>query len=152
MLQLDIQDLDFFATRDAVYDLLKEYRKLLMIVPVRDMPSVTQSFSFIPPCTNKSMNSIEQSAERNIRRQQLLQKRNELMDKLHHAIEELKPYEKHIIVYSQMQEDKMMDVDIYTELGISRTKYYELKNDAIVRLAFYLGIEVYESGKEDDYA
>lgn len=151
MLQLNIQDLDFIATRDAVHKLIRRYKELLMIVPIRDMPAVNQSFSFIPPCTNRSLNNIEQAAERNIKRQKLFTERDELMDKLHVSIDELKPYEKHIIVYAYLQEEKMPDVDIYTDLGISRTKYYEMKQDAIVRLAFYLGIEVYDE-KEGDYA
>lgn len=150
MLQLDIKDLDFFATRDAVHGLIGRYKNLLTIVPVRDMPAVNQSFSFIPPCTNRSLNAVEQSAERNIKRERLFEERDALMQRLHAAIDELKPNEKYIIVYSYLQEEKMPDVDIYTDLGISRTKYYEMKQDAIVRLAFYLGIEVYDE-KEGDY-
>lgn len=79
-----------------------------------------------------------------------MDKRDHVMQQMHEAVDCLKPHERYIIVYKYLQEEKVADVEIYTELGMSRTKYYELKNDAIVRLAFFLGIESYEKGADDE--
>ncbi|WP_342387195.1 ArpU family phage packaging/lysis transcriptional regulator [Salinicoccus bachuensis] len=144
---IKIENLDTVATRNAVHKFINEYHQLLHLSPLREEPSVTQSFSFIPPTTNRSLNNVEQAASRNIKRQELMERREETMAKMHEAVECLKPNERYIIVYKYLQEEKMMDVELYTELGISRTKYYELKNDAIVRLAFFLGLEVYGKGE-----
>ncbi|KIH70037.1 ArpU family phage packaging/lysis transcriptional regulator [Salinicoccus roseus] len=146
---MKIEDLDVTATRNAVHDFIEEYHQLLHLSPLREEPSITQSFSFIPPTTNRSLNNVEQAASRNIKREKLLEKREEVMNLMHEAVECLKPNERYIIVYKYLQEEKMMDVELYTELGISRTKYYGLKNDAIVRLAFFLGLEVYRKGREE---
>ncbi|WP_179287275.1 ArpU family phage packaging/lysis transcriptional regulator [Salinicoccus roseus] len=147
---LKIEELDFVATRNAAYKFINEYHQLLHLSPLREEPSVTQSFSFIPPSTKKSLNSIEQAASKNIKRQELMDKRDHVMQQMHEAVDCLKPHERYIIVYKYLQEEKVADVEIYTELGMSRTKYYELKNDAIVRLAFFLGIESYEKGADDE--
>jgi len=112
-------------------------------MPVRSYPSVTQSFSLEPPTTVKDLNKIELSVSKNIEREQMMLERQQLMDNLHNAIDNLKPDEKYIIVNKYLQEERGIDIDIYTELGIGKTKYYEIKNDAIIRLAFYLGMEEY---------
>ncbi len=142
-LLLEIKNLDFIQTRKNVYNLFNKYNRLLCLMPVRSYPSVTQSFSLEPPTTVKDLNKIELSVSKNIEREQMMLERQQLMDNLHNAIDNLKPDEKYIIVNKYLQEERGIDIDIYTELGIGKTKYYEIKNDAIIRLAFYLGMEEY---------
>jgi ArpU family phage transcriptional regulator len=79
-----------------------------------------------------------------------MDRRDHVLNQMHEAVECLKPHERHIIVYKYLREEIVPDVELYTDLGISRTKYYELKNDAIVRLAFFLGIESYEKEAEGE--
>ncbi|PKE22509.1 ArpU family phage packaging/lysis transcriptional regulator [Macrococcoides caseolyticum] len=147
-LLLEIKNLDFIKTRKNVYKLFNKYNRLLCLMPVRSYPSVTQSFSLEPPTTVKDLNKIELSVSKNIEREQMMLERQQLMDNLHNAIDNLKPDEKYIIVNKYLQEERGIDVDIYTELGIGKTKYYEIKNDAIIRLAFYLGMEEYSEVTE----
>ncbi|UTH10918.1 ArpU family phage packaging/lysis transcriptional regulator [Macrococcoides canis] len=142
-LLLEIKNLDFIQTRKNVYNLFDKYNILLSLMPIRSYPSVTQSFSLEPPTTVMDLNKIESSVAKNIEREQMMIERQQLMDKLHNAIDNLKPEEKYIIVNKYLQEERGIDIDIYTELGIGKTKYYEIKNDAIIRLAFYLGMEEY---------
>ncbi|UBH14864.1 ArpU family phage packaging/lysis transcriptional regulator [Macrococcus armenti] len=142
-LLLEIKNLDFIKTRKNVYKLFNKYNRLLSLMPIRSYPSVTQSFSLEPPTTVMDLNKIESSVAKNIEREQMMIERQQLMDKLHNAIDNLKPAEKYIIVNKYLQEERGIDIDIYTELGIGKTKYYEIKNDAIIRLAFYLGMEEY---------
>ncbi|UTH13306.1 ArpU family phage packaging/lysis transcriptional regulator [Macrococcus equipercicus] len=142
-LVLDMQHLDFKQTRTNVYNLFRRYNKLLRIAPVRSMPSVTQSFSFIPPATTMTLNGIEAAAEKNILRQKLLDERKDLLNRMHAAIDNLKPEERYIIVHKYLQDDLGSDYEIYTDLGVGKTKYYTIKNDAIIRLGFFLGVEVY---------
>ncbi|PKF46482.1 ArpU family transcriptional regulator [Macrococcoides caseolyticum] len=147
-LLLEIKNLDFIKTRKNVYKLFNKYNRLLCLMPVRSYPSVTQSFSLEPPTTVKDLNKIELSVSKNIEREQMMLERQQLMDNLHDAIDNLKPDEKYIIVNKYLQEERGIDIDIYTELGIGKTKYYEIKNDAIIRLAFYLGMEEYSEVTE----
>ncbi|MCE4957703.1 ArpU family phage packaging/lysis transcriptional regulator [Macrococcoides caseolyticum] len=147
-LLLEIKNLDFIKTRKNVYKLFNKYNRLLSLMPIRSYPSVTQSFSLAPPSTVMDLNKIELSVSKNIEREQMMLERQQLMDKLHNAIDNLKPDEKYIIVNKYLQEERGIDIDIYTELGIGKTKYYEIKNDAIIRLAFYLGLEEYSEVAE----
>lgn len=146
MLSLNIKDLDFKRTRHKVIKYIKEYNYLLALKPLRDEPQITQAFSFIPPSTNRSLNNIEQSASRNIKRDELMQQRERVLESLHDAVEKLPPDEKFIIVKNYLNDESTMN--IYMDLGISKTKFHEVKQDAIVRLAFYLGIECYEGDDE----
>lgn len=147
-LLLEIKNLDFIQTRKNVYDIFNKYNRLLSLMPIRSYPSVTQSFSLEPPTTVMDLNKIELSVSKNIEREQMMIERQQVMDKLHNAIDNLKPDEKYIIVNKYLQEERGIDIDIYTELGIGKTKYYEIKNDAIIRLAFYLGLEEYSEMTE----
>lgn len=147
-LLLEIKNLDFIKTRKNVYKLFNKYNRLLCLMPVRSYPSVTQSFSLEPPTTLMDLNKIESSVAKNIEREQMMIERQQLMDKMHNAIDNLKPDEKYIIVNKYLQEERGIDIDIYTELAIGKTKYYEIKNDAIIRLAFYLGLEEYSEVTE----
>lgn len=147
-LLLEIKNLDFIKTRKNVYKLFNKYNRLLCLMPVRSYPSVTQSFSLEPPTTLMDLNKIESSVAKNIEREQMMIERQQLMDKMHNAIDNLKPDEKYIIVNKYLQEERGIDIDIYTDLGIGKTKYYEVKNDAIIRLAFYLGLEEYSEVTE----
>ena len=147
-LLLDIQNLDFKKTRSNVHHTFKKYKRLLGILPVRSMPSVTQSFSYIPPTTNVCLNGIEAAAAKNIEREKMLKEREEILEQMNNAIENLKPDERYIIVHKYLQDQRGIDYEIYTDLGYGKTKYHEVKNDAIIRLAFYLGIEVYEGSEQ----
>lgn len=147
-LLLEIKNLDFIQTRKNVYKLFNKYNRLLTLMPIRSYPSVTQSFSLEPPTTVMDLNKIELSVSKNIEREQMMIERQQVMDKLHNAIDNLKADEKYIIVNKYLQEERGIDIDIYTELGIGKTKYYEIKNEAIIRLAFYLGLEEYSEVTE----
>lgn len=48
-----------------------------------------------------------------------MDKRDHVMQQMHEAVDCLKPHERYIIVYKYLQEEKVADVEIYTELGMS---------------------------------
>ncbi|MGV2927198.1 ArpU family phage packaging/lysis transcriptional regulator [Macrococcus capreoli] len=146
--QIEVQNLDFIKTRRNVYKVFNRYNKLLNLLPLRSEPSLTQSFSFIPPSTITGLNKVEQCAARNIKREMLLKEREELLKIVHEAVDSLKPDEKYIIVNKYLKTEKGIDYEIYTDLCIGKTKYYEVKNDAIIRLAFYLGLDEYMEVEE----
>lgn len=137
--------IDFKATRKNVSQAFKKYKKLLRLQPVRVMPNITQAFDFIPPSTDRLMNGIETAVHKNIEREKLLKEREVYLELIHDAIKHLSDDEKYIIVKSFVSEDCESDYSIYSDLGLGRTKYYRLKNEAILHIAFSLGIEAYYS-------
>ncbi|MGQ4666514.1 ArpU family phage packaging/lysis transcriptional regulator, partial [Metabacillus halosaccharovorans] len=76
------------------------------------------------------------------------QERNKVIKRIHAAVNSLKPEERFIIIKCFMQQDIGYDPDIYLELGIGKTRYYEIKGEAMLRLAFNLHIEVYKKKSE----
>lgn len=137
--------LDEKATLKSMEKAIYKYRKLLFLMPLVSMPSVTASYSFVPPSTAERMTTIERAVHKNREREKLLIERDNYMHVFHQAIDRLKPDDKYIIVNKYLQKEKALDYEIYSDLGIGRTKYYTLKKDALITLAIYLGIEVYKS-------
>lgn len=136
-------DIDEKATLKNMKGAIEKYRRLLFLRPLVSIPSVTASYSFIPPSTAKRLTSIENTVNQLVEREKVMEERNRYMDSFHSAIEQLRPDYRFIIVKKFLQIDRAADVEIYTELCVGKTKYYELKKEALLYLAMYLGIEVH---------
>lgn len=142
MLSLSTKYIDFDRTKSVVLKYIDEYNFLLALKPTRNEPSVTQGFSFIPPATDRTLNTIESAADKNLKRQALMQKRERVIDEFTKVIETLPATYRYIIVKIYL--NGCSDTEVYLDLNISKTNYYKVKKEAIVQLAIYLGIEVYK--------
>lgn len=142
MLSLSTKYIDFDRTKSVVLKYIDEYNFLMALKPTRNEPSVTQGFSFIPPATDRTLNTIESAADKNLKRQALMQKRERVMDEFTKVIETLPATYRYIIVKIYL--NGCSDTEVYLDLNISKTNYYKVKKEAIVQLAIYLGIEVYK--------
>lgn len=134
------------ATRKAVERILNEYRRFLLTLPSDFFPSITPAFSIIPPSNTNKFNSTTENAA--LERVEFEIERNKYMTKLHNAVNSLKEEERFIIIKRFMQPDLGYDPDIWMDLGVGKTKYYQIKGEAMLRLAFSLKIEVYRKQNE----
>jgi ArpU family phage transcriptional regulator len=128
-------------TKKAVEEALEEYREFLVTLPTHMMPKVTPSYSIIPPSFTNEFHSSTESAA--LDRIEYMQARNEYLSWIQEAANTLKENERFIILKKYMNQELGYDPDIWTELGVGRTKYYEIKGQALLRLGFALQIEVY---------
>lgn len=129
-------------TKKAVEEVFEVYRQYLATMPSDISPKITPSYCIIPPsCTNAFHSSTEEIA---IERIEYEQERNEFMNWVYEGVNRLKDDERQIIVERFMGEVPGYDPDIWLELGVGKTKYYKLKGQALLRLAFNLKIEVYK--------
>ncbi len=129
-------------TKQAVEEVFGTYRQYLATMPSDILPKVTPSYSIVPPsCTNAFHSSTEEIA---IERLEYEKERNDFMEWVHGAVNRLKDDERQIIVKNFMEEVPGYDQDIWLDLGVGKTKYYKLKGQALLRLAFNLKIEVYK--------
>lgn len=142
MLSLSTKYIDFDRTKSVVLKYIDEYNFLLALKPTRNEPSVTQGFSFIPPATDRTLNTIESAADKNLKRQALMKKRERVMEEFTKVIGTLPATYRYIIVKIYL--NGCSDTEVYLDLNISKTNYYKVKKEAIVQLAIYLGIEVYK--------
>jgi len=134
------------ATKKKVEKIFDEYRMYLVTLPSDFLPKITASYSMLPASvTNKFHSSTEDAA---IERIEFELERNKFVNKVHAAVNSLKPDERFIIIKCFMQQHAGYDPDIYLELGMGKTRYYEIKGEAMLRLAFALQIEVYKKKSE----
>ncbi|MFD9627721.1 ArpU family phage packaging/lysis transcriptional regulator [Peribacillus muralis] len=130
-------------TKREVEKAIAEYRDYLITLPVFFMPKVTPSYSLVPPSNTNTFHSSTEDAA--VERIEFEKNRNDCLTKMHDAVNGLKDIEKYIMVKKYLLHDQLgYDVEIWTELGLAKTKYYAVKGEAMLRLAFALKIEVYK--------
>lgn len=139
-----IKHIDIKSTIKNVNALLKRYNYLIRVLPERTMPKITQSYNSIPASTVRSLNAIERSAYENLKREKLIEERNQLKELLFEIVEQLNEDEKYIIINKFLSDNETSDYDIYYDLCIGKTKYYQLKKEALLKLALLLGLEIYK--------
>lgn len=128
-------------TRKEVEKALEVYRRYLLTLPNEFLPTITTSFSLVPPSTTNKFHSTTEDAA--IERIEFEKEREIQMTRMHNAVNSLKEDERYIIIKRFMEADLGYDPDIWMELGVGKTKYYQIKGEAMLRLAFSLKIEVY---------
>jgi ArpU family phage transcriptional regulator len=135
--------IDRKETKKAVEKILFKYRDFLITIPSYLLPKVTASYSVTPSTrTNEFHSSTEDTA---IKRIEYEHERSHFLEKVHEAVNSLKDEERQIIIKKYMLHDELgYDREIAFDIGVGKTKYSEIKWNAIVRIAFALGVEIYE--------
>jgi len=134
------------ATKKKVEQKFDKYREYLLTLPSDFLPNITPSYSEVPPSvTNKFHSTTENAA---IERIEFEMARDKFMSEVHAAVNSLKSEERYIIIKCFMQKYVGYDPDISLELGIGRSRFYEIKGEAMLRLAFAMQIEVYKKKNE----
>lgn len=141
-LDFHLDAIDRAATKSKVEEALEKYRFMLLTQDLDKMPSVTQSFSIVPPSlTNKFHSSTEDVA---IEKVDYERNRSDYIKRISFAVNRLNYKERAIVIRRYMLEDDVFDYQVYSELHMSERTYYRHKSKAFYKLAFSLGIEVYE--------
>ncbi|KMY49550.1 ArpU family phage packaging/lysis transcriptional regulator [Peribacillus loiseleuriae] len=140
---IKLPKIDDKATKKAVEKALYRYRDYLVTLPMFLMPKVTPSYSLVPPSNTNAFHSSTEDAA--IERIQYIEERDSYLENIHGAVNTLKDIEREIIIKKYLQHDASYDPLIWAELGVGRSKFYVIKSEAMLRLAFALKIEVYKN-------
>jgi ArpU family phage transcriptional regulator len=125
------------AARKKVEIALEKYKMYLLTLPDDMLPKITSSYSIAPPSkTNQFYSSTEAVA---IQRIDYEREREEYMQRIQAAVNRCSEMERAIIIQCYMQPEDVYDYEIYNELGISESKFYQLKGKALDKLAVILG-------------
>jgi ArpU family phage transcriptional regulator len=135
-------------SKKAVEKVIYQYRDYMITLPTYLMPKVTPSYSIIPPSFTNEFHSTTEDAA--LERLEYEEARNAFFLVINEAVNTLKEIERQIIFKSYLENDIGYDPDIWTELGVGKTKYYQIKGEAMLRLAFSLKIEVYSKTKKNE--
>jgi ArpU family phage transcriptional regulator len=134
------------ATKKELEKVLYKYRDYLITLPNYLMPKVTPAYSIIPPSTTNAFHSSTENAA--IERIEYEQMRDGYLAEIHSAVNSLKDDERHIIIKKYMLHGEIgYDREIMMDLGVGKTKYSQIKGEAMLRLAFALKIEVYKKSE-----
>ncbi|MEH7490847.1 ArpU family phage packaging/lysis transcriptional regulator [Neobacillus niacini] len=134
------------ATKKRVEKALFKYRDYLITIPNYLMPNVTASYSIVPPSNTNAFHSSTENAA--IERIQYEQERSSYLSWIHDAVNSLKDDERQIIIKKYLLHNECgYDREIMMDLGVGKTKYYEIKGEGLLRLAFVLKIEVYKKSE-----
>lgn len=137
--------IDEKKTKLALEEALIKYREYLLTFPADQLPKITASYSDMPSSPNNSFHSSTESIA--IERALFEKERNDYMQKINRALRTLKPDEQKIVSDRYLIPEFRYDIDIWLDLNIGKTKYYKLKWQAMLRMAFALKIEVYQNEK-----
>jgi ArpU family phage transcriptional regulator len=133
-------------TKKALERALYKYRDYLITLPLFLMPKVTPSYSIIPPTTTNGFHSSTEDAA--LERIEYEHERNAYLSEIHEAVNTLKDDERQIIIKKYLLHNEIgYDREIMMDLGVGKTKYYQIKGEATLRLAFALKIEVYKKSE-----
>ena len=105
------------------------------------MPTITPTYTLTPPSNTNTFSSKTENVA--IERAEYELERTAYMNKIHAALATLKREERTILIERYLKEDVRYDIDIWTDLHIGKTKFYKLKWQAMLRMAFALKVEVY---------
>jgi ArpU family phage transcriptional regulator len=134
------------ATKKEVEKALYKYRDYLITLPMHLMPKITPSYSITPPSTTNSFYSSTEDVA--LERIQYETERNNYINYIHEAVNSLKETERQIIIRKYMQNGELgYDREIMMDMGLGKTRYCEIKGEAILRLAFALKVEVYKKNE-----
>ncbi|WP_200411723.1 ArpU family phage packaging/lysis transcriptional regulator [Virgibacillus salexigens] len=126
-----LKDEQQFYIEYAEENWLDRYFKIKAMSQRTHVPSITSVISDTPGSSNLNHSKIEQFALKSIQA-------SEWLDTLFYAVESLTPAEQKLIELKYMKKrndgSRYCDEVIYPQLFIGKTRYYELKKEALEML------------------
>jgi len=137
-----LKNIDGEATQKAIENILRQYRTFMLTTPDEFMPSITAKYTLeMPTFSNVKQSSVENAAIRSVDE---FKKYEKFFGWFNRGLCKLTMIERHIITLTFLDKEPMFDYEVYTELRISKSKYYRVRNRALYKLAMALGVEVYQ--------
>ena len=143
-----LRDVDGQKTKKAVEAALEKYRMYMLTIPDEFLPRVTQTYSLVPPSQTNAFHSSTEDAA--IKKVDFERERDEYMERIRRAVNRLTKLQRELIVKRYMTFEELRDYDVYNDMCISESKYYREREKAFYKIAFALGIEVYEKNRQGE--
>jgi len=137
-----LRDVDGKETKVNVEKAFANYRMYMMTVPDDIMPKVTPSYSLVPPSNTNAFHSSTEDAA--IKRVDYEIERDNFMRKIQQAVNRLSKRERELIIKTYMTYEDVYIFNVYSEIGISETTYYRIRERAFYKLAFALHLQVFK--------
>ncbi|MGE7795007.1 ArpU family phage packaging/lysis transcriptional regulator [Lysinibacillus fusiformis] len=137
-----LQNIDGEATQKEIENIFRQYRTYMLTTPENFMPSITAKYTLeMPTFSNVKQSSVEGAAIEYVAKEKEYER---FFAWFNRGLCRLTAIERRIITSAFLEIEPMYNYEIYTELSMSKSKYYRLRNRALYKLAMGLGIEVYQ--------
>ncbi|MFI2133004.1 ArpU family phage packaging/lysis transcriptional regulator [Lysinibacillus fusiformis] len=137
-----LQNIDGEATQKEVENIFRQYRSYMLTTPDDFMPSITTKYTLeMPTFSNVKQSSVEGAAIECVDKEKEYER---FFAWFNRGLSRLTSIERRIVTSAFLETEPMYNYEIYTELRMSKSKYYRLRNRALYKLAIGLGIEVYQ--------
>lgn len=139
--QLALMEINREETRRKVESELERARIYKQVGFVRKETAVTPSYEpRFHGATNVTSNQVENTAIYNVDTENRLK---QAYDRVNIAMRGLKRMERDIINMRYLDDEDVLDFNVYNELALSERSYYRRKSRALYKLAFAMNLEVY---------
>lgn len=131
----DLEFLDFQSTKKEAVKVLKKYRKCRARLAYQESQRITTKYKETPSGSYQRVYDVERIAINNI-------SASEYIESVNKAISKLDFLEQRIIKEKFLNKHIVKDSQVFNHMYISSSSYYEKKLEALIKLAYYLGVEV----------
>lgn len=140
-----LQNIDGEATQKEIENVFRQYRTYMLTTPDDFMPSITAKYTLEMP----SFSNIKQSAVEGAAIEWVVKEKEHerFFSWFNRGLCRLTSIERRIITLAFLESEPMYNYEIYTELRMSKSKYYRIRNRALYKLAMGLGVEVYQEAE-----
>lgn len=136
-----LDQLDNTATQEAVENILRQYRTYMLTVPENRMPSLTAQYTLeMPSFSNIKQSGVEKAAIENVDSES---ERQRFFNRMSRSMNKLTGIERQLIALKYLQMEPLYNYEVFTEMNITESKFYRLRNRALYKLALALGVEKY---------
>lgn len=136
-----LNQIDNEATQKAVEEILRQYRTYMLTVPEERMPTLTTQYKLeMPNFSNIKQSAVENAAIENVDAEA---ERKRFFVRMSSAMRKLTYIERQLIAVKYLQMEALYNYRVYTELNISESTFYRMRNKALYKLALALGVEKY---------
>lgn len=134
----NLAQIDSAATQKEVEEKFRQYRTYMLTVPEDKMPAITTRYTLeMPNFSNIKSSSVENAAI-DIADSEI--EREKFFNWIASGLRKLTKMERKLIALKYLQMEPVYNYDIYTELNISESSFYRIRNQALYKLALSLRI------------
>lgn len=145
MEELLLKKIDRIETRREIEKIFRKYRTYMFTTDEDLMPKLTANYTLEMP--NNSIFKTSTTENAAIKMASMKEDYMKFMNWFNRGFNRLNKIERQIIRLSNLLESPMRNYEIYRQLNISERTFYRIKSNALYKLAFFLGIIVYEEEK-----
>lgn len=142
----NLAQIDSAATQKAVEEKFRQYRTYMLTVPEDKMPSITTRYTLEMSNFSNVKSSAVENAAIDIADTDI--EREKFFNWIASGMRKLTKIERKLIALKYLQMEPVYNYDIFTELNISESTFYRIRNQALYKLALSMRVVKFIDSEE----